>query len=63
MNQKSLKQKSHSLSEYARTLFPVESTNNIQIKITNHKFIGDGCIWEGISLKRYFVDSVSQCSI
>ena len=37
-------------SELARTLFPVESTNNIKTKITHPRVIGDGCIWEGISL-------------
>ena len=31
-----------------RTLFPAESRNNIKIKITRHRFIGDGCIWEEI---------------
>ena len=34
--------------ELARTSFPVESTNNINIKITHH--INVGCIYEGISL-------------
>ena len=35
-------------SELARTSFPtVESTNNM--KITYHRVIEDGCIWEGIS--------------
>ena len=36
----------------ARTLFPVKSTNNIKIKIPHHRVIGDGCIWEGISLMK-----------
>ena len=44
--------------ELARTLFPFESTNNIKIKITRHRCIGDGCIWEGISLMNAF--QVSQ---
>ena len=39
-----------SYSELARTLFPAESTNDIKIKITHHRDIGDGSIWEGISL-------------
>ena len=36
--------------ELARTLFPVESTNDIKIEITQHRVVGDECIWEGISL-------------
>ena len=44
--------------ELARTLFPFESRNNIKIKVTRHRFIGDGCIWEGISLKN--ITQVSQ---
>ena len=37
-------------SELERTLFSVQSaTNNIQIKII-HRVVGDGCIWEGLSL-------------
>ena len=46
MNQTSLRYKSYSLSELARTLFPDENTINIQSKITHHRVIGDGCIWE-----------------
>ena len=30
----------HSI-DLARTLFPFKSTNNIQIKVTHHKVIGD----------------------
>ena len=37
-------------SGLAWTLFPVESTSKVKIKITHHRVIGDGCIWEGISL-------------
>ena len=37
-------------SELARTVFPVESTNNIMIKITYHRVIGNRCILEGIAL-------------
>ena len=37
-------------TQVTRTLFPGESTNDIKIKITQHGVIGDGCIWEGISL-------------
>ena len=33
-----------------RTLFPVGSANNIKIEITRHVVIGDGYIWEEISL-------------
>ena len=34
-------------SELARTLFPVESTKNIEIKITHyHRVIWDGLAWE-----------------
>ena len=37
-NQASLKYASYSQhSEFARTLFPVESTSNIKIKITHHR--------------------------
>ena len=32
-------------NDLARTLFSVESTNNIKIKIAPHRVIGDGCIW------------------
>ena len=46
MNQTSLKNKSYSLYELARIF---ESTNNIRIKITSHRIIRDGCIWEEIS--------------
>ena len=42
VNQTSLKHK--------RTLFPVESKKKKKIKIACHRVIGDGCIWEGISL-------------
>ena len=50
MNQTSLK---HDItitmaSELARALFPVESAN-YRNEVTNHIFIGDGCIWEEIS--------------
>ena len=38
------------IDELTRILFPFESTNIIKIKVTRHKVIGDGCIWEGISL-------------
>ena len=42
----------HSLNtrKLTRTLFPVESTNNIKIKISYHRDEGDGCILEKISL-------------
>ena len=51
MNQTYLKRKLYYLyGELARTLFPVESTNNIKSKITHHRFKGAGCIWERISL-------------
>ena len=39
-------------SELVKTLFSVESTNNIKIKITQRRVIGDGCIWEEISLTK-----------
>ena len=40
-----MKQKPYSLySELGRTVFPVESTNNIRIKVTHLKVIGDECI-------------------
>ena len=35
--------------ELVKTLFPVESTNNIKINIIHHRVIGDGCICQGIS--------------
>ena len=37
-------------SDLAKTLFPVENRNNVKIKITHHRVIGEGCIWEGMSL-------------
>ena len=43
------------------TLFPVERTNNIKIKMTCHTVIGDGCNWEGTSLA--IACSVSQSGI
>ena len=46
--------------ELTETLFPVESTNNIKIKITHRRVIGDGCIWERISLMN--ACWVIQCS-
>ena len=49
-------------SELARTLFPVQSTNNTKTKITDHKVIGDVCIWERISLMM-LAESVCQCSV
>ena len=45
-------------SKLARTLFPVESENDIKIKIGVTKFkvrvgiIGDGCVWEKLSLAK-----------
>ena len=45
-------------SKLARTLFPVESENDTKIKIGVTKFkvrvgiIGDGCVWEKISLAK-----------
>ena len=32
------------------SVLPGESTNDIEIKITHHRVIGNGCIWEIISL-------------
>ena len=49
MNQTTWRNTSHircSYSELTRTLFLVESTNNN--KVTRHRVIGDGYIWEGI---------------
>ena len=46
--------------ELTETLFPVESTNNIKIKITHRRVIGDDCIWERISLMN--ACWVIQCS-
>ena len=37
-------------SELARALFPFEYADNIKIKVTRRRFIGDGCIWEGMLL-------------
>ena len=53
MRTKQFRKTSHTpytASELARTLFPVESINNIKITITRLRVIGDGCIWERISL-------------
>ena len=41
------------------SLFPVECTNNIKIKMTCHRVIGDGCIWEGILLMNAWMLAVS----
>ena len=51
-NQTFLILKSYSLCSKlaSRTLFAVESTNSIKRKITHHRAIGDGCIWEGMRL-------------
>ena len=51
MNKTTLKYKSCSLYrllfwELAGTLFPVETTNNMENKTTCHRVIGDVCIWE-----------------
>ena len=39
------------ISKLVRSLFPTESANNIKIKITHHRVIRDGCIWEGTSIR------------
>ena len=47
MRTKQFRKTSHTpytASELARTLFPVESINNIKITITRLRVIGDGCI-------------------
>ena len=51
-NQTFLILKSYSLCSKlaSRTLFAVESTNSIKLKITHHRAIGDACIWEGMRL-------------
>ena len=38
----------------SKNFFPVESTNDIKIKINHLKVIEDECIWEGISLMNAF---------
>ena len=44
-----MKQKPYFLySELGRTVFPVESTNNIRIKVTYLRVMGYGCIWKRI---------------
>ena len=53
VNQTWLKHKSYLRSELARTLFSIESTNN-KIKITHHRLMGGGCIWEEILLMNAF---------
>ena len=46
--------KSSNLMKYKSSLLYsisfVESINNIKIKMTCHRVIGDGCIWKGTSL-------------
>ena len=37
-------------TQVTRTLFPGESTNDIKIKITQHRVTRDEYIWEGVSL-------------
>ena len=39
-------------SKLTRTLFLVESTDNIKIKITRRRVTGDGCIWKGMPFMR-----------
>ena len=41
-------------SELTRTLFPVESADNIKIKITRHRVTGDECIWKGMPFMRMY---------
>ena len=43
----------------ARTLFLVESTNVIKIKMTCHRVIGDGCICEGTWIMNAWMLAVS----
>ena len=58
MNQTSLKRKSYSYDSVRSIndkvnqpeLLKVAIYNNLKIKITRHRVIGDGCIWEGILL-------------
>ena len=57
MNQTSLKEKSYSYDSLQSIndkvnqpeLLKVAIYNNLKVKITHHRVIGDGCIWEGIS--------------
>ena len=37
-------------SEFCKMFLSVKSTNNIKTKITCHKVVGHGCIWEEIWL-------------
>ena len=46
----------------SRTLFPIQSTNTIQIKITNYRVVGDGYIWESMWLMNMLAESVSVLS-
>ena len=41
-------------SELTRTLFPVESADNIKIKITRHRVTGDEFIWKGMPFMRMY---------
>ena len=47
-------------NELTITLFSVESLNNINIEITHHRVIGDGCIWERIFAQWFSVLSSSK---
>ena len=57
MNQTSLKEKSYSYDSLQSIndkvnqpeLLKVAMYNNLKVKITRHRVVGDGCIWEGIS--------------
>ena len=62
MSQRSLKHSLYTIySELGKTLFPVECTSNIKVKVTHRRIIGDGCIWEEISLVNgCCAESVSQ---
>ena len=44
-------------SKLTRTLFPVESTDYIKIKITRHRVTRDGCIWGEMPFMRMRFES------
>ena len=47
--------KEHILTSWlSRASFSAESTNNIKTKITHHRVMEDGCIWEGLLLLSAF---------
>ena len=50
VNQTTLKHGSHPHIASESELISFESTNDIKVKVTSERVIGDECIWEGMSV-------------